>query len=109
MGIFLVQSEDKKYHIYRLRNRSMVYFFIALVLGGLFLFFFFYKIMYNEPIALFGGIVSVLAVVIHAVDLFPARIRKNAARGLGNEVIERGNPISGPDYELKIEKKGLRI
>ncbi len=107
MGIFFTHTEDNKYHIYKLRSRGLVYSFIILGLLALFLFYYFYKVQSNITIAGIWAIILILVMIIPSLDFFPIRARKLGARGRGNQIIEKGNPLAGELYEIKIEKKRL--
>ncbi len=113
MGLFFIKTKDEKYFIYRQRDRKTIYIIIAIfVVLGLLSFgftYYFYTTQKNNT-AIVGYLpIIILAIVTEIFVYFPIQFRKNGARALGNEVIEKGNIIQGDYYELKVEKKGFKF
>jgi hypothetical protein len=109
MRLFFRKTEDEKYFIYRQKNRTLVYAFLIIGLITLLLTFYSFNIYPSEILGSISFIVFVLDILIPMIDFLPIHFKKLSAKGMGNEIIEKGNFFSGDLYEIKIEKKGLNF
>lgn len=98
-------SEDKDYHIYRLRSRAIAILYWVLTVVSFLSASFIYNIKREVSIAIYPFLLFLMLVFGGLIDMIPTHYRRMAAFYGGRNVISQGNWLFKNNWELKLEKK----